>query len=98
MKNKAKNEIMLLFMLLPDFLRLVTVRALKRHVFPTPCAADVVEILRKADGLDSVARCDLIRECEEICRKSDAYRAKAIRLHGRNKRMVLAATGLSPPL
>lgn len=89
---------MALFMLLPDFLRLLAVRALKRHVLPMPCSADVVKFLRKADGLDSVARGNLLRECEEICRKSDAYRAKAIRLHGRNKRMILAATGLSPPL
>ena len=98
MRSKAKNEIMLLFMQLPDFLRQQAVRGMKRHALPTPCATDVVEILREAKSLDSIAHGDLIRECEEICRKSDAYRAKIMRTHDRNKRMILVATGLSPPL
>ena len=89
---------MALFMLLPDFLRLLAVRALKHHVLPTPCAADIAEFLRKVENLDVDARGDLIRKCETVCRESDTYRAKAIRQHGRNKRMTLTATGLSPPL
>ena len=97
MKNKTIQETMTLFMQLPDYLRQQVVRAMKRGAMPTPCAADVAELLRKVEDLDAVAHGDLLRECEEACRESEAYRAKAIRSNGRNKRMVLAATGLSPP-
>lgn len=85
------------FMRLPDFLRQQAVHAMKRGMTPTPCAADVAEFLLKLNCLDVATRGDLLRECEVVCRESEAYRAKAIRSNGKNKRMVLVATGLSPP-
>ena len=85
------------FMQLPDFLRQQAVRAMKRGVMPTPCPTDVAELLLMLDCLDTAVRGDLIRECQAVCRESEAYRARAIRSNGKNKRMVLAATGLSPP-
>ena len=88
---------MALFMPLPDFLRLLAVRALKHHEWPTPCAADVADFLLKVEKLDAETRGDLIRKCEAVCRESDAYRARAIRQNGKNKRTILTATGLSPP-
>ena len=97
MKNKTIQEIMTLFMCLPDFLRQLAVRAMKRGAMPTSCVADVAEFLRKVEDLDVTTRGDLLHKCEVVCRESEAYRARAIRSNGRNKRMVLAATGLSPP-
>ncbi len=97
MKSNKETMAMALFMQLPDFLRLLTVRALKHHVLPVPCAADVTEFLWKVKGFDIETRGDLIRKCEAVCRESEAYRAKAIRSNDRNKRMILTSSGLSPP-
>ena len=89
---------MMLFMRLPDFLRQQAIRAMKRGTTSMPCATDVAELLRKAEGLDTVGCGDLLRECEAVCRESETYRARVIRSNGKNKRMVLASTGLSPPI
>ncbi len=88
---------MTLFEHLPDCHRLQAVRAMKHNMMPALCVNDVAELLKKIEALDAEARSGFIRECEEICRESDAYRAKAIRQNGKNKRMILGATGLSPP-
>ena len=85
------------FMQLPDYLRQQAVRAMQQSAMPAPCGADVAELLRKVKDLDMAARSDLLRECQAVCRESEAYRARAIRSNGKNKRMVLVATGLSPP-
>ncbi len=95
-KSKIYNECKELFEHLPDCHRLQAVRAMKHNMMPALCAKEVAELSKKIESLDAEARSCFIRECEEICRESEAFRTRIIRTNGRNKRMILSATGLSP--